>query len=227
MTLSSMLVCALLVNPALAARGQTPFSGRSADLRWVRGVVVGLSADSLSLKLRDRELTLVLDASTQVIHSSSSAADAQLGVGSAVEAHYVEKEGSRRAILVVSGVSADPAARSKRPGRSYLGVVTKRKGHSVEMRVGTKTREVNVDSRTQLVDREGRPLGAGERSVLEKVLAGDTLLVKYEEQDDSTFVNDIYLPGSSRKAVEIRKLSDGQAATSTRPQSRAPSPLAR
>jgi hypothetical protein len=77
-----------------------------------------------------------------------------------------------------------------------------------------------------LVDREGRPLGAGERSVVEKVLVGDTLLVKYEEQDDSTFVNDIYLPGSRRKAIEIRKLSDGQPATSNATAEQRANPLA-
>jgi hypothetical protein len=174
-------------QPPLVA---APDSGR---LRWVHATVATTSPESLTLQLRDKTLTVALDPSAPAVQ-----------VGSLVEVHYLEKP-SPRAVLILDGLPADTVV-SKRPGRSYRGVVSRTKSQSVYVRVDNKNREVKMYSKTRLTTPDGALLVTGSKPVAAQLAVGEELLINYDQQSEDMMAGDIFIPGSSDRALVIRKL---------------------
>jgi hypothetical protein len=199
MALLPILVCTLFLTGGPGVGPQPAPAAASGQLRWVRGTIVTVSPESLSLQLRSNVLTVGLDSSTE--------GTTALSVGSMVDVHYSERRGIRRAVLIFPLVAGSSSELSKRPGKSLRGVVMKGKSHSLTMRVDARTRKIVLDSHTQLVDRESHPLASGDRAITPLIAPGDELLVKYEEVSNVVPIEGMYLTSDDTRAVEIRKLA--------------------
>ena len=167
----------------------------SGKLRWVHATVAETSPTAITLQLRDKTLTLALDRDARV-----------MPVGSLVEVHYVERP-APRAVIILDSLPPDTVV-SKRPGRSYRGVVTKARSGSVYVRVDNKNREVKMDSKTRLMAADGQVLTTGWKLVAPQLVVAEELLITYAQQSEDLMAGDLYLPGSSDRALVIRRLGN-------------------
>lgn len=146
----------------------------------------------MTLQLRDDTLTIDLDPGMAP------------AVGARLEMHYSDRRSQRRAVLILdAGVSG---TLSRRPGRSFRGTVDRLRRGTVSLRVEGRRRDVALDSRTTLLAVDGRALASGRADVGAALTDGEPLLVVYVEQNDDMMVGDVLVPGSTRKAREIRRL---------------------
>jgi hypothetical protein len=204
MSLASLVIGALV----LAGSPQPPPTDpalTAGSLRWVRGHVTAVSTTRLTLKLRDSDLALIITPGTVVGASAGARAVTALAAGTFVEAHYSDRKGVRNAVLVIADVP-DVDSASKRPGRSFRGLVRQSKRSTLKLRVENKNREVTLDKRTRLIDTGGQSLAVGAKEVSSRLSGGEEVLVTYVEQNDDMMVNDILISGSSLKALEIRQV---------------------
>lgn len=169
------------------------------NLRWVRATVSAATPDSVTLKLRDRELVVNRDAATEIVAVDPSAA---LAVGAIVEAHYAERKGVRRAIVLIA--DAGPGEISKRPKSSLFGTVLRLKRSTLTVTSGGKTRSLALEKYSRLLDREGRVLATGKDAISKMLTADADLLVKYEG-DSGLIIEGVDLGGND-KVVETRRL---------------------
>jgi hypothetical protein len=175
--LAAVLLVAILRSSSAAAAPSTTVSG---NLRWVRGEVTAVSGDQLTLKLRSKPITIALDGT------------APPAVGAVVEAHYTDKRGDRRAVLIFD---ADRSAElSKRPGTSYRGVVKQVRRSSLSITAASRSRGIDFVKQTQLMDADGRALATGWKAIGGLLPVGEDVVVKYEGTEDAD------------QALEIRKL---------------------
>lgn len=190
MSLRSLIVCVLLLAaPGLYSQEASLDPGQ---LRWVRGTVTSVSPASMTLQLRGDPLTIALDGV------------APPAEGTRVEVHYTDRRRERRAVLIFgAGVSGTI---SRRPGRSLRGSVDRLRRSTLSLHVEGRRRDVSLDSRTTLLTIDGRALASGRSDVAAALAGGEPLLVIYEEQSDDMMVGDVLVPGSTRKAREIRRL---------------------
>lgn len=193
MARTSCLAAVLLValTPQSAAFGDpaTPVLGR---LRWVRGEVAAVSGDSLTLKLRNKPLTLSLDGTPPP------------AVGAIVEAHFTDKRGARRTALIFD---ADRSSElSKRPGTSYRGVIRQIKRSRLSLTADTKSHGISLAKKTRLVDADGHAVATGTKAIAGLLPAGEDVLVKYEDDGGMIMVGDMMLAAGSDRAQEIRRL---------------------
>ena len=187
--LGVVLLLALLPSHAFAAPSTTTDSGK---LRWVRGQVTAVSTDTLTLKLRSKELTVALDGAVPP------------AIGTLVEMHYVDKRGARRAVLIFA---ADPsAALSKSPGTSYRGVITRFKWGKMSLTADAKSHRIKLDGKTRLVDMDGRILANGSKAVAGLMPVGEDVVVKYEDDGGTMVIGDTTVAAGADQALEIRKL---------------------
>lgn len=183
MSLFSFLAGALLLAGAAAQQPQDPPGPAPGQLRWARGVVISASPDTLVLQLRSNTLALGIDAA------------AKRPLGSVVEVHYSEQGDARRAVLVFDDQGSGPQELSKRPGRSFRGLVTKAKRSALSVRVERKTRQVTMDKHTRLTDASGHALASGSKEITPLLAVGDPVLVKFTEGGD----------GDADTALDIRR----------------------
>ena len=203
--LAGVLVCLVSGAPPQAV---APEPGQ---LRWVRGIVSAASPTSVTLRLRDGDLTL------------SSESDARLVIGERVEAHYTDRKGERRAVLFLDPGTSGTL--SKRPGRSYRGTVDRMRRSTLSLRVEGRRRDVTLDSRTTLSTAGGRALASGRSDVAAALSDGEPLLVIYDEQSDDMMAGDVLIPGTARLAREIRRIGvPASEGAGVPPQSAAPGP---
>jgi hypothetical protein len=188
------LVLASLIATGLWHQPQTEAPGK---LRWVRGTVTSVTASSLTLKLRDSSVTLAIDAAT----TPSTAA---LSAGSTIEAHFTDRKGDRRAVLLLT---ASTGQLSKRFGQSYRGIVERTKRGTLSLRVEGRKRGVSLDKVTKLFASDGTALGSGSKEVSAQLKAGEMVLVTYDEVSSDIPAGDIVIPSSSERALEIRRLA--------------------
>jgi hypothetical protein len=194
LTVSAVLVVVLVAAPATA---------QTNSLRWARGVVTESTPASITLMLRDRSLRIGVNPST----AFESATPAKMAAaGAVVEVHYAEKKNERMAVWVFSDPATGSAGWSKKPGHSYWGVMQGTAHGSFKLGVGKKTRKVELDSHTRLVDADGRVLAKGKKDVAPLLSTGQRVVVKYDEEDTTVYGGDTVVPGSSTKALEVRKL---------------------
>jgi hypothetical protein len=162
----------------LSVQSPSPAPPDLRNLRWVRAAVMASSPESITLQLRDRQITLVRDAATEIEAADPAAA---LAVGAAVEAHYTDRNGVRQAIVLIA--DAGPSELSKRPQTSLRGTMLRVKWNALQVNSGGKTRgSLAFEKKTRLVDRDGRVLATGKDAIL-KILPQDAdLLVKYNNE---------------------------------------------
>lgn len=205
MTFVSLFVGVVVFSSGLL---QTPPAvlAESGQLRWVRGTVTETSSTSLTVQLRDKAVSLVLDSDSKVVPAFGGDATLRVQAGARVEVHYLDKKPAR-AVLILDGIAADLTA-SKRPGRSYRGVISRIKRSAVSVRIATRTRGVTMEKNTKLVDVDGRSLAIGGKAISGQLAIGDPVLVTYDEQSDDVFSGDVYIPGSHQRALEIRRLAN-------------------
>lgn len=191
-----------LLQPSPAA---VPPAGH---LRFVRGTVVTSSPGSVTVQLRGKSIVLSLAPDTRMMtsHAAAEAVTMPPAVGSLIEVHYVARKPIAQAVLIAGLPATTPV--SKRPGLSYRGVISRSKGSAVSLTVDTKTRGVTLDKHTRLIDVDGRSLAIGGKAVSNQLVAGDWVLVTYDEQSDDIYSGDAYLPGSHQRALEIRRLGN-------------------
>ena len=212
------LLAGVLVLAGAQAQQPPPADAPSPPgrLRWVIGVVTTVSSDSLTVRLRDetKTLRLALDPATDLLRTGAQAVPAALvtgatalpAVGSVVEVHYTDKDGMRRAALIVDEGAGAPARLSKRPGASYRGAATRIRAGKISLRVDNRTRQLETDVRTWLVDADGSLLASGSKPIADVLSVGDDVLVKYESDSDTVPVGDLMLDFSSQRATGIRRL---------------------
>jgi hypothetical protein len=197
MTCTSLVAAAVVVlgiHPLYAPLPNVspdPAAAVVGKLRWVRATVTSVSADSLTLRLRDKDLTITRDG----VEAPA--------VGSTVEAHYLDKSGAKRAVLIFE---LEPTTElSKRAGYSYRGLIKRLKRSSVSVAAGTKSNTINLMKKTRLVDAAGRAVAAGAKEVGALLRTGDEVLIKYEE-DSAVVVEGMMMGSGSDQALEVRKL---------------------
>lgn len=182
------------------AQPPAPISPDLRELRWVRARVSASSPESITLKLRDREITLLRNTATEIVAADPAAA---VAVGATFEAHYTDGKNVRQAILLIA--NPEPGELSKRWQSSVRGRMLRVKGGALQLTGGGKTRgSLAFEKKSRLVDRDGRLLATGKEAIV-KLLAPDTeLLVKYNNEGGVT-ADGLDL-GSSDNIKEIRIL---------------------
>jgi hypothetical protein len=159
--------------------------------------VISLSPETAVLQLRSDNITLAIDLSVA----------AGLRLNGIAEVPYTDKNDVRRAVLVFANAAAGAQQLSKRPGRSYRGVIKRVKRGAVDLQVANKTRELALEKRTRLTDAQGAEIAVGSKAIRRLLAAGEPVLVKYDS--DSTFMDLGGVPvfDSSEDAIEIRRLA--------------------
>jgi hypothetical protein len=204
MVLPSLFVSVLLLAGLPQPADTAPSPG---TLKWVRGHVTSIDSASIALTLKDKPFAASVTPSTDVIgFAGATSSLAKVAPGSLVEVHFTEKAGTRLAVLVVADMPSAGVKLSNRTGRSYRGIVRQAKRSSVSLRVESRNRGVKLDKKTTLTDLDGRPLATGTKEVAASLTAGSLVLVTYDERSEDIIAGDLFLPGSSQYALQIRRL---------------------
>lgn len=95
----AMFASAVLLALASLAPAPTPVAPDLRNLRWVRASVSASTPETVTLQLRDREIVVIRDATTELFAADPSTA---LAAGAIVEVHYTETNGTRRAIFLIA-----------------------------------------------------------------------------------------------------------------------------
>jgi hypothetical protein len=159
-----ILVLALGIAPPVAR------AGVPERLKWVRGTVDSVTSDSMTTRLENKTLRIMIDNATEVMlvtpdgvtrASSAVPATAYLEPGKAVEVHYRPGRPSGTAHYIWVGIPLDAKSVSKRPGSSAAGSITVIKSAHwlapprMTVTSGKDHRSFQVLSGTQSMDVEG------------------------------------------------------------------------
>jgi hypothetical protein len=214
MTRLLTLAIVVLVASQPSARRAAVISG---DTRWVRGTVSASSPKTLSVTAGDRCLVLKMDASTEIVGGAevpAAAARAPIPVGTLVQAHFVAPEGKLAAVVVDNTTASTSSQPSRREGTSVRGEVQRLESGSLTLRVAGGSRDVVVDDRTTLLDRNGPVRATGLKAIAPLLASGSDVLVTWvpfvvmnSERGSSTW---------HRRAQEIRTLKRTPASTLSR-----------
>jgi hypothetical protein len=169
----------------------------AVTFRWVRGRVMSNTPGTIIVTLQGtRQLSVTCDARCDAASP-----------GSLVELHYSDRKGQKRAEYVFVGPSADNEL-SRKPGRSVRGIVARTRKSSVQLQVGSKKRSYEIERKAAFVEAgQWQPAASGRAEVIARLVVGESVLLKYEEQDSSIYVGDVLLPQTTLKALEVRRLS--------------------
>jgi hypothetical protein len=187
----------------------TPVTGPApGNLRWARGLVTAAATDSVTLQLKTSSLLLAIDPSTQIVHADSAERTIArvFTTGSLVEVHYTDKSETRRGVLILVGAPGGPDSVSKRPGRSYRGIVSQARRGTLSLRVETRNRSVKLDSKSRLTGAGGESLATGSKAIAGRLSPGEEVLVTWEERPDDTYAGEFTILSSAQTALEIRRL---------------------
>ncbi len=214
MTRLLTLAIVVLVASEPSARRAAVISG---DTRWVRGTVSASSPKTLSVTAGDRCLVLKMDASTEIVGGAevpAAAARAPIPVGTLVQAHFVAPEGKLAAVVVDNTTASTSSQPSRREGTSVRGEVQRLESGSLTLRIAGGSRDVVVDDRTTLLDRDGPVRATGVKAIAPFLASGSDVLVTWvpfvvmdTERGSSTW---------HRRAQEIRTLKRTPASTLSR-----------
>jgi hypothetical protein len=200
------VVAALLVAPAA-----------SAQTKWVRGIVASVGADTVTLKVGDKDMTFKVEKDTELIARGAGAASREaekmgqpgvkftdfVKVGEGLEVHYKEAGGTMTATEIRPRVNVpkEGVAPAERTGGSAKGTVSAVTGNSITVK-GDKEYQFTVTPKTTVI---GTGVGTKTRELKEKGQAatvrdlvgmGDMVIVSYRE------------PGM--EAIEIRIAMKGK-----------------
>ncbi len=214
MTRLLTLAIVVLVASEPSARRAAVISG---DTRWVRGTVSASSPKTLSVTAGDRCLVLKMDASTEIVGAAAipaGTARAPIPVGTLVQAHFVAPEGKLAAVVVDNTTASTSSQPSRREGTSVRGEVQRLESGSLTLRIAGGSRDVVVDDRTTLLDRDGPVRATGVKAIAPFLASGSDVLVTWvpfvvmnSERGSSTW---------HRRAQEIRTLKRTPASTLSR-----------
>lgn len=185
----------------------------SAQTKWVRGTVVSVGADTVTVKAAGKEMTFKVDKSTELTaHGAGTAMReaekrGEAGVkftefvkpGMGVEVQYNDGGGVLMAIEIRSGlVASEEASSSEVSGGSARGTIAVVSNSSITVKGADKDWTFTVDSKTAVV---GTGLGTINRQFKEKgqlptlidlLNANDKVVVYFKEA------------GTTMRASEIR-----------------------
>ena len=207
-------ILALAVTSEPSAQRAAVISG---DTRWVRGTVSASSPKTLSVTAGDRCLVLKMDASTEIVGAAAlpaGSARAPIPVGTLVQAHFVAPEGKLAAVVVDNTTTSTSVQPSKREGTSVRGEVQRLESGSLTLRIADGSRDVVVDDRTTLLDRDGPMRATGLKAIGPLLASGSDVLV--------TWVPFLVMEGARgsstwhRRALEIRTLKRRPESTLSR-----------
>jgi hypothetical protein len=213
--LAGMVAGALLLGGGAAVAA-------AQETKWVRGTVSDVGPDSITVKVRDREMKFAVDAKTDVMArgagTKTRAAQAQgqkgakltevVKAGESVEVRYHEAGMHAANIRVLTG-SVTPATSEDKPeepkASTASGTVTAVSGTSLSIKTGSGETTFTVDSSTKVV---GTGLGtkareeaaAGKKTVItDFVKVGDTVNVSYHEMAGAKQAAEVHV---TRKAMK-------------------------
>jgi hypothetical protein len=188
------IACAALVAAA-------PAGVIAQATRTVKGSVTSIAANSMTVKVGDKEMTFTVDAKTRVVAPGGStkerAAKAEgkagpalsdiIKAGQAVEVSYQEQGMHAGMVRAIASVPAAPSTAAAAPkARTATGVVTTVTGNSLTVKGASELTFV-VDNGTKV---SGTGLGTASRQLMEAggkptltdfVHDGDTVAVTYHD----------------------------------------------
>jgi hypothetical protein len=211
-SLTVVRMVALVTAIAAAALPIRAASGVSGDIHWVRGTVSASTSRSLSVTAGDRCLVLKMDPSTVIVGSAgltTNTSSPAIASGALVQAHFRTTDG-KVAVVVIDRTTAPTSSRpAKREGTSVRGEVERVSRGSVSVRFERGARDLTLDDRTTLVDRDGHLRATGAQSVVPLLSSGVDVLITWVTDGEGA------ANSSHRRAVEIRTLAP--AATGASP----------
>ena len=186
------------------------------DTKTVRGEVTSTTADSVTVKVGDRDMTFKVDAKTKVTARGGSTATREakaegkggapftelVKAGQGVELAYHEAGMHAASIRVLPAVPPPPPPAGSQ-AMNATGVVTAVSGSSLTIKLKTGESTFTIGEKTKVV---GTGMGtkarelkqAGEKSVItDYVNSGDTVAVRYTEA------------GGTKTASEVRVTQKG------------------
>jgi ribosome maturation factor RimP len=188
-----------------------------AQQKWVRGTVITMAGDTITVRVGPQDMTFTVDASTTVIGTGAGVADTkarQMGrgpklsdvvkTGEAVEVHYVEKGTANYATTIRRGV-VPTEVKAESSGRSALGVVKDVTGSSLTVTADGKDMTFTVDSSTRALGTGAGTLtrqkqAEGQKPVLADFVGkGDDVIVNYREKGGAMIASEVRI---MRKAVK-------------------------
>jgi hypothetical protein len=152
----------------------------SAQTKWVRGTVVSVGADTLTVKAAGKEMTFKVNTSTELTARGAGTAQREAervgaaGVkfagfvkpGMGVEVHYTDAAGVLTATDIHSGLApSEGATGPEASGGSVRGTITVVSSASITVKGADKERTFTVDPKTTVV---GTGLGTINRQFKEK-----------------------------------------------------------
>jgi hypothetical protein len=194
-----VLSVALVIAWSLPSRAA---AGAGDDTRWVRGTVTAMEKNTITVKVRDKEMQFAVDKETRLIaegagtRTRQAQAEGRTGlqltefvkVGDRVELHYREGGAPPHAAEIRAAIGAGDAM-GPEGGRSVRGQVTAVSASSLKLKAGNKEWEFTVDARTTVVGegvgtmtREMREKGKGP-ALTDLVRTGDDVMVSYTSSD--------------------------------------------
>lgn len=171
-----------------------------AQAKWVRGTVSSVAADTLTVKVGDKEMTFKVDQSTELIARGAGTAmrEAQRagepGVkfgefvkpGEGVEVHYTGSGATMTATEIRTGVTARGEGQASpvgTSGTSLRGTVSAMTGNSITVKAAGQETKLTVTPETRVIGtgvgtktREMKQQGKAP-SVMDLVGMGDTVIV--------------------------------------------------
>ncbi len=191
-------------------------SAGAQDTKTVRGAVTSTSADSVTVKVGDKDMTFKVDAKTRVTARGGSTATREakeegkpgaafsdlIKAGQGIEVEYHEAGMHAANIRVLPGVPPPPPPAGSQ-AMSATGVVTAVTGTSVTVKLKTGESTFTINEKTKVI---GTGMGtkaqemkqAGEKpSITTFVATGDTVAVRYTEA------------GGAKTASEVRVTQKG------------------
>jgi hypothetical protein len=188
-----------------------------AQQQWVRGTVITMAGDTITVRVGSQDMTFTVDASTTVIGTGAGKADTEarkmgggpklsevVKIGEGVEVHYVAKGAANYASTIRRGVI--PAEMKAEPsGRSALGVVKDVTGNSLTVTANGKDMTFAVDSNTRALGTGAGTLTRqkrqeGQMTVLADFVGkGDDVIVNYKDKGGTMVASEVRI---TRKAVK-------------------------
>jgi hypothetical protein len=184
----------------------------SAQSKWIRGSVVSLGPDTVTVKVLGKDMTFKVTKDTQLIARGAGRAQEEAeqaglpGVklagfvkpGDGVEVHFQEAAGVMTATYIHSGLAVgEGSAKTESTGGSAHGTVTAVTGNSITVKDGARDWVFTIDSKTRVVGQGLGTLSAKFKAEGKAPTIPDLVGVK-----DTVYV--YYQEGPNPKATEIR-----------------------
>lgn len=192
----------------------------SAQEKWVRGNVVSIAADTVTVKVMGKDMAFKVDKSTQLTARGAGTAQRQAeakgaaGVkltdfvkpGGGVEVHYKDVAGVLMAVEIFSGIVVNEGSAAPEPttGGSARGLITAVSASSITVKGTDKDWTFTVDSKTTVV---GHGLGTitqkfkeeGKKPGITDLLGVNDRVIVYYKEGTGTLASEIRLTDKALK----------------------------